>query len=185
MRETYKNIPGDLCDFHNYYDWVAKAMPANCRVIEVGAADGHSAIYLAERLADLHKDFEMVIVENMDYGRYSQQNMLLNNIMRSGLSERIRLEVLDSLNASCKFPDNWAHHVFIDASHRYEETKADIRLWHHKVMHGYWLAGHDYNDKEGAGVKQAVDEVIPAATITGTAKGLGVWRVKKGEIQVL
>lgn len=184
MRETYKSIPGDLCDFHTYYDWVAGQMPNDCRVIEVGAADGHSAIYLAEALANRNKKFQLVIVENMDYGRHGQQNTLLNNIMRSGLAEYIRLEVLDSLNASCKFPDNWAHHVFIDASHKYEETKADIRLWHHKVMHGYWLAGHDYNE-EAAGVKKAVDEVIPAATIIGTKKALGIWRIKKGEVQVL
>lgn len=182
MRETYKSIPGTMCDFHSYYDWVADKMPDGCRVIEVGAADGHSAIYLAEALANRKKKFQLVIVENMDYGRYDQQNTLLNNIMRSGLAEHIRLEVMDSLNASCKFPDNWAHHIFIDASHKYEETKADIRLWHHKVMHGFYLAGHDYNDKEGIGVWNAVNEVIPGATILFTDNDLGVWRIKKGEV---
>lgn len=175
---TYKEIPGDMCDFHAFYERIAQQLPSPCRVIEVGCADGHSAIFLAETLQRLNKKFELVMVENMDYGKEEQQNTLLVNIIKSGLASKIRLISLDSLNASCKFPDQWANFVFIDASHKYEPTKADIRLWYRKVIHGGYLAGHDYNMDE---VKNAVDEVIPAdrLEVVATAKDLGVWSVKR------
>lgn len=181
-KQTYSDIPGDMCDFHDYYRNIAQRLPNGARIVEVGCADGHSAIFLAECMANLHKKFEMVMVENMDYGKEEQQNTLLINIIKSGLAEHIRLISLDSLVASCKFPDNWAQFVFIDASHKYEQTKADIRLWYRKVQHGYFLAGHDYNENEGKEVFDAVNEVIgDRKGIYQTAKGLGVWSVKKDE----
>jgi predicted O-methyltransferase YrrM len=172
---TYKDIPGDMCDFRDYYHKVAKQLPSPCRVIEVGVADGHSAIFLAETLKNMGKNFQLVMVENMDYGKDEQQNALLTNIINSGLSDKIRLLALDSLIASCKFPDQWADFVFIDASHKYEQTKADIRLWFRKVRHGGILAGHDYYMDE---VNQAVKEIIPDSEVFNTEKGLGVWQIK-------
>lgn len=172
---TYKEIPGDMCDFREYYRQVAEQLPSPCRVIEVGVADGHSAIFLAETLQSMGKKFQLVMVENMDYGKEEQQNTLLVNIIKSGLADHIRLVSLDSLIASCKFPDQWADFVFIDASHKYEQTKADIRLWFRKVRVGGILAGHDYHMDE---VNQAVKEVIPDAEVINTANGLGVWQIK-------
>lgn len=182
MRQTYKQIPGTMCDFHDYYRGVAEAMPNGCKIIEVGCADGHSAIFMAETLANMGKDFQLVMVENMDYGKDEQQNTLLVNIIKSGLADKIRLISLDSLNASCKFPDQWADFIFIDASHKYEPTKADIRLWHHKVKVGRYLSGHDMNYNEGKEVFDAVMEVYPKAEIVPTAKGLGVWQIKKEDV---
>lgn len=184
MRETYKQIPGDMCDFHDYYRRIAERLPSPCRVIEVGCADGHSAIFMAETLEAMGKDFQLVLVENMDYGRDEQQNTLLTNIVRSGLAHKIRLIAMDSLKASCKFPDHWAHFIFIDASHKYEETKADIRLWYRKVMHGYFLAGHDYNAPE---VRHAVDEVLRIDsmlefTTVESSRDLGIWQFKRDDI---
>lgn len=178
--QTYKEIPGDMCDFHDYYLQVAQRLPNPCRVIEVGCADGHSAIFMAETLKRMGKKFELVMVENMDYGKEEQQNTLLVNIIKSGLAENIRLISLDSLNASCKFPDQWAQFIFIDASHKYEPTKADIILWYRKVQHGYYLAGHDYNADE---VNAAVKEVIPEnrLEVFKTAKDLGVWAIKRDD----
>lgn len=174
---TYQDIPGDMCDFRSYYRAIAEMLPSPCRIIEVGVADGHSSIFLAETLELLGKDFQMVMVENMDYGKEEQQNTLLTNIINSGLAHKIRLLALDSLAASCKFPDQWAQFVFIDASHKYEQTKADIRLWSRKVQAGFYLAGHDYYMED---VGAAVREVIPKdrLEIHQTEKGLGVWAVK-------
>lgn len=182
MRETYKNIPGDMCDFHDYYRGIAERLPNGCRVVEVGVADGHSAIFLAETLANMGKDFHLYMVEPMTYGGTDQANTIIQNIVKSGLGDKITLLQMGSLDASCKWPDNWAHFVFIDASHRYESTKADIRLWHRKVMHGCYLAGHDMNEEDGKEVWQAVKEVIPQASIIQTSKGIGVWQIKKEDL---
>jgi len=181
MRETYKNIAGTMCDFHKFYSAMADSLPNDCRIVEVGVADGHSAIYLAEQLANRDKRFEMHLVENMAYGGFIQANTIVRNIVRSGLSEFITLHQMSSLDASCQWPDNWAHFVFLDSSHRYEQTKAEIRLWYRKVMFGYYLAGHDYNEEEGSEVKQAVDETLAGYSFTSheTEKNLGVWSIKK------
>ena len=176
-RETYKTIAGTMCDFHDYYTEVAKKLPNKARIVEVGVADGHSAIFLAETLADMNKEFELYLIESMDYGGDEQANTIIKNIIKSGLGDRITLIQSGSLDASCKWPDGWAHFVFIDASHKYEETKADIRLWYRKVIDGGILAGHDMN--ESCGVWQAVKEVIPAAKVVDTEKNLGVWEIKK------
>jgi cephalosporin hydroxylase len=179
MRQTYKDIDGRMCDFHDYYHKVAKSLPNKCRVVEVGVADGHSAIFLAETLTDLGKDFEMYLVESMDYGGDVQANTIMRNIVKSGMADKITLVQAGSLEASCKWPDGWAHFVFIDASHRYEETKADAILWYRKVMDGGILAGHDMNPLEGNEVWRAIHEVMPTVEIIGTEKGLGIWQVKK------
>lgn len=179
MRETYKNIPGDMCDFHDFYRSIAQKLPNGCRIVEVGVADGHSAIFLAETLADMGKDFHLYMVESMAYGGPDQANTIIQNIVNSGLGRSITLLQMSSLDASCKWPDNWAHFVFLDSSHTYEQTKAEIRLWYRKVMHGHFLAGHDYNANEGHEVYTAVNEVIPQRVFHDTQKGLGVWSIKK------
>lgn len=179
MRETYKQIPGEMCDFHDYYRSIAEKLPNECRIVEVGVADGHSAIYLAETLADMKKRFHLYMVDSLDYGKLDQANTIIRNIIRSGLGDSITFVQAGSLDASCKYPDGWAHFVFIDASHLYEDTKADIRLWSRKVMDGHILAGHDMNEGEGNGVWKAVTEVLPSHDVVKTDKNLGVWQIKK------
>ena len=179
MRDTYKEIPGAMCDFHSYYRAIAKSLPDKCRIVEVGVADGHSAIFLAETLADMNKRFHLYMVDSLDYGGTEQANTIIRNIIRSGLGDNITFIQKGSLDASCRWPDGWAHFVFIDASHLYEETKADIRLWSRKVMDGYILAGHDMNPGEGNGVWKAVTEVLPDHEVIKTEKELGIWQIKK------
>ena len=63
-----------------------------------------------------------------------------------------------SIEASKLYEDNSLDFVFIDASHEYEDVKADILSWLPKVKIGGILAGHDYNTFEG--VNRAVDEIF-------------------------
>lgn len=46
--------------------------------------------------------------------------------------------------ASTRYPDQSVDMVYIDACHRYEIVRNDIRLWLPKVMPGGFLAGHDF-----------------------------------------
>lgn len=114
MRETYKQIPGEMCDFHDFYRSIAEKLPNDCRIVEVGVADGHSAIFLAETLADMNKKFHLYMIENLSYGGTDQANTIINNIIKSGLGHSITFLQSSSLDASCRWPDNWAHFVFLD-----------------------------------------------------------------------
>lgn len=49
--------------------------------------------------------------------------------------------------------------AYIDASHTYENVRADIRSWLPKVKPGGWIGGHDYNWKF-PGVIRAVFEEL-------------------------
>lgn len=179
MRETYKEIAGEMCDFREFYRTMAQQLPNGARIVEVGVADGHSAIYLAELMADMGKDFHLYMIDSLAYGGTDQANTIIRNIIKSGLGDKITFIQKSSLDASCQWPDNWAHLVFLDSSHTYEQTKAEIRLWYRKVMYGHLLAGHDYNKDEGQEVYKAVNEVIKDVTEWHTEKGLGVWSIEK------
>lgn len=172
-----------MFDFPKFYQEIASRLPDSCRVCEVGVADGKSAIFLAEALANQGKSFQMTMIDNLDYGNTGQLTEIMRNVQRSGLSERIEILPMESLAASCLKPDNYWHFVFIDASHKYEQTKADIRLWFNKIMPDCTLAGHDYNtfDEVNLGVYAAVNEVIPEEhlRIYKTDKGYGVWAINK------
>lgn len=177
----YKTIPGEMCDFHTYYERIADNLPNNCTVIEVGVADGHSAIFLAEQLLHRKKSFKMFMVDSMDYGGEEQYITVLTNIIQAGLKDSVTLYKLDSLVASCKFNDGFADFVFIDASHKYSETLADCRLWYHKVKTDGILAGHDMTSDENPEVKDAVNAAFKEGFVNTihTKKGLGVWEVQR------
>ncbi len=179
-----------MFDFCSFYDRIAKEMPDDCKVCEVGVADGRSALYLAGELHRLNKKFKLYMVDNMDYGGYIQMRTIYQNIIKSGLGEYIEVVPYASVEASRLFNDGSLHFCYIDASHEYEATKDDIKAWYPKVLDGYKLAGHDYFGHKD--VKEAVDEIIPyiftrdqlneepfepeqMLNIEGTDHGYGLW----------
>lgn len=181
MTEFWKTIPHSMFDFVHYYNDIAAMLPDSCIIAEIGVGDGASAIFLAERLADMGKNFQFKLIDNLDYGKAKQFKTIMDNVYGSGLAKFIEVIPIDSLNASLDFPDNFFDFVFIDSGHTYELTKAEIRLWYHKVKYGGTLAGHDYSNIEWQGIRNAVDEVIKdeKAYVIDTAEGYGVWGVKK------
>lgn len=183
MTEFWQTIPHSMFDFVSYYNDIAAMLPDNCNIAEVGVADGASAIFLAERLADLGKTFHYRLIDNLDYGRAKQFKTIMDNVYKSGMWKFIDVLPIDSLNASLEYPDEYFDFVFIDSGHTFELTKAEIRLWYHKIKNGGILAGHDYNNGEW-GVKLAVDEVIKDydKIIVDTTEGYGVWSVQKSPL---
>lgn len=188
---TWQDINGDMFDFRSYYDRIAHELPDGCRVAEVGVADGKSAIYLAETLHGLGKNFEFYFIDNMDYGGPNQITEIVKNISRCGLGNGITLLPISSLDAAAKFNNNFFDFCFLDSSHETMQTKAEVMAWWHKVKHNCCLSGHDYHLYPG--VKQAVNELIPktkiyqdeipkvydSLEIFDTEKGYGVWQIRK------
>jgi cephalosporin hydroxylase len=182
MPEFYKTIEGDLFDFEDYYLRVAEEMPDNARMVEVGIANGKSLIFLAEAMVSLGKNFRLIGVDNCAYGGVDQRNYIMKNIVKSDMAEYVEFWEMDSLAASCKFNDHSLHHVFLDSSHKYEETKAELRLWYRKVMDNYSLAGHDvYTIQDVATAVSEVFDETGAWYTSYTSKGYGVFQVIKNE----
>ena len=63
-----------------------------------------------------------------------------------------------SLEAVSHFQDDMLDFAFIDASHSYEDVKADILAWREKIKPGGYLFLHDYGLFEG--VTRAVNEIF-------------------------
>lgn len=58
-----------MFDYSQYYQRIADELPSGCNVVEVGCADGISAIYLAQELHKRNKTFKLYMIDNMDYGK--------------------------------------------------------------------------------------------------------------------
>lgn len=179
---TWQDIPGEtMFDFQDFYRRMAHNISGDRRACEVGVADGKSAVFFAEHCV---RGFRISVVDNLAYGGTEQLKTILTNIYKSGLQENFdtRGLGLSSLDASCKFPDEYFDFIFLDTSHEYEMTKVEILLWYRKLKIGGILAGHDAMGIEGVG--RAVIEMIPNAVIEATSKGHGVWWIKKQEPKI-
>lgn len=173
-----------MFDFEDYYLSVAQLLPNPCRVVEIGLGSGKSCIFLAEAILNLGKRIErFVVVDNCEYGGTSQRNDIIRNLVDSGMGNKMEFFEMSSLDASTKFPDGYFHMVFIDSSHKYAQTKAEIRLWQYKLLHDGILAGHDITSTQNPEVGQAVREMIPKDRlyVTETRNGHGIWSTVKND----
>lgn len=192
-KEYWKTIPGDMFDFEDFYLQVAKSLPDNCTIAEVGVADGKSALALAYFLKQLGKNFTFYMIDSLDYGGKDQLRVIINHVIKAGI-EGVEVWPYDSLQAASMFPNEHFDFVFIDSSHKYESTKKEIAAWYPKIKEYGILAGHDYKGHEG--VKRAVDETLPAQftrtdipgrkfqperflQIVNTSLNFGVWKTRK------
>lgn len=75
---------------------------------------------------------------------------------------KLRVLRMDSVGAASIFPDGYFDLVYIDASHEYEDVRADILAWYPKVRNGGLIGGHDYEGMRRVlfGVSEAVDELF-------------------------
>jgi cephalosporin hydroxylase len=184
MRDFAQKIEGNMFDFELYYLNVAEWIPSPARIVEVGLGHGKSCIFLAEAILNAGKEIERFIaVDNCAYGGASQRNAIIRNLVMSGVGNQIEFLEMSSLDASTKFPDGYFHYVFLDSSHEYNQTRAELKLWFPKILHDGLLAGHDFTSSENQGVGQAVKELIPANRLltSQTRDGNGIWSVIKND----
>lgn len=147
-----------MFDFQHFYQRIAKELPNNARLAEVGIANGDSVIYLAQELKNLGKDFKIYAIDNMGYGGFFQMKTIYENIIKSGLGDYIEVMPYPSLDCAKMFNDGFLDFVYIDSSHTYKETKQEVIEWYNKVKDEGILAGHDFNADE---VNRAVSQIVP------------------------
>jgi predicted O-methyltransferase YrrM len=182
-----------MFDFQHFYQRIAKELPNNARLAEVGVANGDSVIYLAQELKNLGKDFKIYAIDNMGYGGFFQMKTIYENIIKSGLGDYIEVMPYPSLECAKMFNDGFLDFVYIDSSHTYKETKQEVIEWYNKVKDEGILAGHDFNADE---VNRAVSQIVPKIFVRSdiadrefeaekvlhseeTTNGWGLWWFKK------
>lgn len=203
MRDYANNIDSRMFDYKAFYDFIARELPNNCRIVEVGIADSASAVYLAEAILNLGKTIDKFYwVDNFSYGKFEQLKVVYQHIIKADLGNYIEVIPTDSIKASKMFNGDSLDFVYLDSSHEYNSTRKEIKAWYSKLKDQSILSGHDYNSSENEGVKKAVDETLPHTikreTIDDkindhyqefqpeqflhtfdTEKNLGVWYVRK------
>ena len=73
---------------------------------------------------------------------------------------RVDMIRCSSIDGAGRFEMRNLDFIYIDADHSYEACKADIKAWFPCLRSGGMLAGHDYCNRRGKGVKRAVDELF-------------------------
>jgi hypothetical protein len=163
MEHYYQTVGEDWFTYPNLYSAVVKYFPDYSNFVEVGSWKGRSGSYMGVEIVNSGKEQMLVCVDifvgpdehlNKD-GLYLefQKNIEPVNDERPGTIEFIRGKSMDVVDSIKDFSLDF---VFIDASHEYEDVKADINAWYMKVKEGGVIAGHDY--PYWPGVKKAVDE---------------------------
>lgn len=158
----------DWFTYPNLYSRFVNELQNESTIVEVGCWKGKSIAYLAVEILNSGKNIK---IDAVDTWKGSQETsnqedpyvvedklypLFLKNIFP--LRHLITPIRMDSLSASELYEDLSVDVVFIDASHEYEDVKADIKAWFPKVKIGGYISGHDYPGRRG--VRNAVDEIF-------------------------
>lgn len=152
---SYKRIPGWFT-FPNFYDQAVRESKEGDRLVEVGVWLGRSTAFLCERVKASGKRLKVVAVDTFQ-GSPDEPSMVASaqalggsvrpfferNMRLAGVLEFVEIWETRSVEAASALPDSSCGLVFIDADHRYESVRADIRAWIDKVRPRGILAGHD------------------------------------------
>jgi len=126
----------------------------NGKIIEIGSWEGLSLSYIKSTIQTNNNKIWSVEI--------NCNKRLAENTEKWG----IELICKSSVDASLTFPNGFFDLIYIDASHQYEDVKADILAWMPKLRIGGIIAGHDY-DHFWPGVAKAVNELIPSRSLEG------------------
>lgn len=141
---------------------IVPQLPDDIWAAEVGSFKGYGAISLVTYAKELNKKIRVMAIDRYDGWKGATLSTIVLNIGETNNADCILPIKGDSAERASMFVDGTFHYVFIDASHKYEDTRKDILAWKSKVKSGGILAGHDYHPTQ-MGVVKAVDELFPEA----------------------
>ena len=103
----------------------------------------------------------------------------LSNVVHKNVTDQVVPFPVPSLLAADFFKRNKikAEIIHIDASHEYQDVKADLNAWEKNVKPGGIIFGDDYNSY-WKGVVKAVDEFVAADTKRNLVLDKNKWIVK-------
>jgi predicted O-methyltransferase YrrM len=180
MEHFYTNIHGWF-DFEAVYSLVVRMAPPQAHFVEVGAFEGKSTSFMAVEIANSKKNIRFDVIdtwegseEHQAGGSHQSEAVMTHSLYQAFLANMTPVRDIinpiriSSLEAAQRYPNASLDFVFIDASHDYDNVKADILAWRPKIKPGGIIGGHDYHGLF-PGVIQAVRETIPNFNIMGVS----------------
>ena len=158
-----------------YRDWLVQKCKGCEAVAEVGVFAGSTTLRLA-------KETEVPLIVAVDHWRgvphdptqaaiyrdLKKTRKLFHSRLRPWILEK-RVQVLEMGSPSAAIRcHEWGVKfdlIFLDADHRYTNTRRDIRAWSGLVRPGGILCGHDIG---WPGVRRAVEEELPRSWMMGS-----------------
>jgi predicted O-methyltransferase YrrM len=173
MDHFCQNIDGWF-NFQDIYDHVVNLGKDGDHFVEVGAWKGQSAAYMAVSIVNSGKNIKFDVVDTwLGSAEHQTDDLVITDSLYNHFLENLKpVEAyytpvrMTSLEAAALYADESLDFVLLDASHAYEDVKADIQAWLPKIKSGGILAGDDYQH-EWQGVMDAVTEMIPEPLIFG------------------
>jgi hypothetical protein len=142
---------------YGFLDFIDKYVKEDFTICELGTWIGESSVLLARKCKFVYTvDLDM----NGQLDGISKRDRFYKKIYDYKISNKIQLIETYSSKASEYFENESLDLVYIDANHEYEYIKDDIIKWMPKVKKSGFLCGHDYDNGEWLGVRQAVNEVL-------------------------
>lgn len=130
--------------------------------VEIGVWDGYFSNFILKN-SNLKKLYSIDAWDSFytkkeltQIDSYKAYNKTINCL--SEFKNRSVIIKQTSKRASIEFPDYFFDFIYIDASHDYKSVKEDLESWWNKLKINGIFAGHDYDNKKGYGVIEAVDE---------------------------
>jgi hypothetical protein len=165
MEHYFETIGENWFSYQYFYrDMVSRFN--NAKFAEIGCWKGRSTAYLGVEIINQNKNIELYCIDSWKYKETTEQpagnqsefdkvyEQFCNNI--KPIKNIVNICRMDSVSASCQYPDNYFDFIFIDAGHTYVDVLQDLKAWYPKCKNV--IAGHDYFTRVHPGVKQAVDE---------------------------
>ena len=178
MNHFYQTIGENWFNYPVLYSSIVASAEGAEHFVEVGCWKGRSAAFMAVEIINSGKKIQFDCIDTWggsvehvtptspfyQLELANDKDWLYNQFLKN--IEPVRYIVnpirMSSLDGVKLYTDNSLDFVFIDASHEYEDVKADIQAWLPKVkLDGGIIAGHDYN----GGVAVAVNEIFNSADI--------------------
>jgi len=173
MEHFYQKIQG-WCNYWTIYDQMVKLADDGDHFVEVGAWKGQSTSFMAVLIVNSGKQIKFDVVDTWEGSKEHQKAddwdsvIKIDSLYKEFISNMKPVEGyynpmrMTSLEAAAQYEDESLEFVLLDASHEYEDVKADILAWLPKIKPGCFLAGDDYHPS-WPGVPKAVDELLPEA----------------------
>lgn len=148
-----------------YREAVSAATQEGSHFVEIGCWKGASAAFMCVEIINSGKQIRFDCVDTWGGSADSSTPLVTDDSVYNEFLKNLEPVVgyfnpirMLSTEAANLYADNSLDFVCIDASHDYENVKADISAWMPKVKSGGLLVGDDF---PYPGVAQAVRELCP------------------------